>query len=326
MMKRKPFFAIGLALMLFSVTGCQLALEDAGMNGGGDRLVGVFVTKGYLDRLDMGAYLNDNNLIDLSEDGDIALEVDSKNYQDRLQATLTTRSWIDETGMSNEEREFIFENIDGINFFAATIPATENEESYLSSKFDEAISDAYIDIHIADDADRIELEGTMVISPGFLSDALYINPVYQSEDGSVYVTSGSGFATGGMQDEGSIFSQTLEETKTVTGNAPSKKASILIKISIEVMFPAEKVVLMEMAADSTVMKRTEYVPGELPDHLVPEAETQYIIFETHKQNREGDIKISRSIHDKNDEGLENFLCRKDGVFVKEWVGIDWSDH
>jgi hypothetical protein len=57
----KRSLAVCLAVcFLLTLAGCQLAVEDAGGTNNGDRLIGVFVTKEYLDLFDTEGYLNDN--------------------------------------------------------------------------------------------------------------------------------------------------------------------------------------------------------------------------------------------------------------------------
>lgn len=322
-MKHKRIFASCLALLLLLLTGCQLAREDAGENANGDRLIGVFVTTEYLDLFDMEAYLNDN-INKMSGGGEITMDGESGKYQGRLYATLATKTLTsEETGKTTDIQEYVFESMDGIAYFAATVPATEHADSFITSGSDAAISDGHMSLHYGDDEDKTALEGTIYLSPGGAGYTQYINPVYQSADGSVYATTGNGFSVDGVQDEGSVYSQTLEETKTITENGSTKSVSISIKISLATMLPPQKIVLLQMDGDSAILTRTEYVPGTLPDTLIVEPDAHYIILETHKQDRQGNAKVSRSLYDKSDESLEGFFCREDGVCVKQWVQLEW---
>ena len=89
-MKIRRTFEIFLAvLIIFSLMGCQLALEDKEDNT--DILIGVFITEEHLDLFDMEGYLNDN-INTLSGGGLINIDKNSSQYQGRLYATLTTRA------------------------------------------------------------------------------------------------------------------------------------------------------------------------------------------------------------------------------------------
>ncbi len=318
---KKSFYIFLTVFILLNITGCQLALEDKGESNK-DRLIGVFITKEYLDLFDMEAYLNDN-INKMSGGGLIDSDANNGQYQGRLYATLATQTLKDDTGKTYYTREFVFDSIEGITYFSAMVPATENEESFTTSGSDEAICDGHIGIHHGDDEDKTTLEGTIYVSSGYINNVCYINPVYQNADGSVYAISGNGFMVSGEQGEGSVYSQTLEEKTTITENGKSKSASISIKISLSMIIPPEQIFIMQMDKDNHVISQREYKPGNLPDALTPEAGTEYIIVETHKRDTESNLTASRSIYDRSNEVLDTFYCRNDGICVKQWTNLEW---
>ncbi len=322
MMIKRIFIVFIIVLILLNITGCQLALEDKGESNIKDRLIGVLITDEYLDLFDLEGYLNDN-INKFSGGGSIMIEGDNREYQGRLYATLTTLTLTDEKGNTHETKEFAFDNVDGVAYFSATVPATEEEESFITSGSDEAISDGHMSIHHGDNEDKTSLEGTIYVSIGHAAKTRYINPVYQSLDGSVYATSGNGIMLAGEQGEGSAYTQTLEETKTITENGKSKTISIRIKISLSIMLPPEKIIIIQMDKNSEIISKKEYLPGNLPDTLIPEADVDYIIVESYKRDSESNWKISRSIYDRNNNSLETFYCRDDGICVKLWTNLDW---
>jgi hypothetical protein len=325
-MKIKKTFAMCLAIcILFTLTGCQLAKEDAGEDNNGDRLIGVFVTKEYLDLFDMEGYLNDN-ISKLSGGGDIILDGNDSKYQGRLYATLKTRTLTEEkTGKTMNTKEFIFDNVDGSSFFVAKIPDIECEHSYFTSGSGDGISDRHSTNNYGDQENSTTLEGTIYLSPNYASNTCFINPVYQSADGSVYATEErGGFMVDGMVGEGPVYSTTLNETTTITENGKNKSASISITISLVVMIAPEKVAILQMNHDSAIVSRNEYSPSELPDTLNMEMATEYLIVETYKHDRGGNLVVTRTIYDRNDESIDTFYCRDDGICVKNWAQLNWS--
>ncbi len=322
-MNKKIFLVYFALIIIFTSTGCQLAREDAGDHINDDRLIGVFITMDYLDLFDMELYMKDNAK-DLFGGGDNIVKGDSNRYQGRLYATLKTRTITDDrTGESFDIREYIFDGVDGISYFSATIRVNEKEDGYTTSGADKAISDAHTGLFYGDKEDRVSLEGTIYISPNHSDKTYYVNPVYQSADGSVYAISGSGYMTGGPQSEGSVFSKTIEETKTVTENGVDKKTSCSVKISFATMFPPEKIVILQMSGDSTVLSRTEYTPGKLPDLIVPDKAVEYILVETYKHDNDGNVKITRLLYDKGNTTLDTFFRREDSICVKQWTQLKW---
>lgn len=319
---KRIIYTFLIILLLLNMTGCQLALEDKGESNNRDRLIGILVTDEYLDLFDLEGYLNDN-INKFSGGGSIMIEGDNREYEGRLYAKLTTKTLKDETGNTFDTREFVFDDVKGIAYFFATVPATEDEGSFTTSGSDEAISDGHMSIHHGDDEVKTSLEGTIYISMGQVDKSLYINPVCQSSDGSVYVTSGNGIMLASEQGEGSAYSQTLEETTTVTENGKSKTVSFYIKISLSIMLPPEKIIIMQMDKNSAIISKKEYVPGNLPDTIIPESDTDYIIVESYKRDSESKRITTRSIFDRRNESFETFYCRDDGICVKQWTSLDW---
>lgn len=308
-MKRKIMIAACLALMLYILTGWQLAQEDADM--GEDKLVGIFVT-------------NDN--LSSFRSGEITVDGNTQKYQGRLYATLTTRTLTsEETGETFGTEEYVFEGIEGIAYFSPTIPATAEYDSYIASVSDEAISDGHMSLNYGDDETSITLEGTIYTSPSNKQHKYYFNPVYQSADGSVYTVSGSGFMVNESNSEGSVYSHTLDTATTVTENGKLKIDSTSIKLSISVMFAPEKIVVLQMDAESGLLSRMEYVPDEMPEVFMPDAATSYLIVETYKRDDTGSPKTSRAIYGRDAERIETFSVRSDGICVKHWTKLQWEN-
>ncbi|MDR1619863.1 MAG: hypothetical protein LBS18_04280 [Clostridiales bacterium] len=321
-MKHKMMIAMCCILLLYALTGCQLALENAGTDTYEDRLAGIFVTTQHLDLFDMEGYLNDS--LKGFQGGNIIVDGDIQKYQGRLYAALRTRTLTnEETGETSKIEDYAFP-VDGISCFVATVPAIEGRGGYRTSISDPAISNGRMDIHVGDETNSTTLEGTIYVSPTGRDITYYLNPVYQSADGNVYVTTGQGISASGMASEGAFMSQTMDAATTVTENGKTKAESISIKLSISVMFPPEKTVILQMDTDSNLISRTEYAPGAMPEVFTPELDTTCFIVETYKRDDTGSLKISREIYDRDDENTETFFARADGICVKHWTQIKWK--
>jgi len=321
-MKRKIMIAVCCALILCALTGCQLAKESAGANTNEDRLIGVLITTEYLDLFDFEGYLNDN--INSFQGGKInANGSNTQKYQGRLYAVLVPKMLTnEETGETTVTHEYVFEGIEGIQYCVPTIQETEAENSYIATMSDPAISDAHTSIFVGDDENGVSIDGTIFITSSSKMNIYYFNPVYQSVDGSVYAVSGDSFSfSSEAYGEGSAFSQTMENTTSITENGKTKKDSISITISISVMFTPEKIVILQMGSDNAIVSRTEYEPDAMPKDFTLEASTTYFIVETHKRDNMGNIIISREIYSRDVEHIETFFVRADGVCVKHWTQI-----
>ena len=323
MMKYKVRIAAAFlaALMLGTLSGCRLAREEAGINTREDRLIGIFLTTEYLDLFNFEGYLNDN--IGSFSGGEIKIDGPAEKYQGRLYAELRPKTLTNlETGEKTVTEEYIFPGVEGISYFSADVPDTPEREGYVTSGSDEAISDGHTNLSYSDQGNSITMEGTVYVSPGHGS-IYYFNPVYQSADGHVYALSGSGLSADGVQSEGAVYAQTLDASYTLTENGNTRTDSISVKISISVMFPSEKITILQMDADSTVVSGTEYIPGEMPESITPEENAEYIVVETHKTDRSGNTFTARKLYGRDAESLETFHSREDGVCIKKWVQVKW---
>lgn len=324
-MKRKLIMAVFCALLLCALTGCKLAQENMGTGEvTQDRLIGMFITTEHLDLFDFESYLSDN--LGNFTGGDVILEGDTQKYQGRLYATLKPKTMTDaETGRTVETEEYVFENMAGMAFLAPTVPATAEKESYTSSMYDEGITDVHTSHHFGDEKTGMTLEGTFYVTPAVNEHIYYFNPVYQSADGRVYATTGTGFIVHTESyGEYSIYTQTMDATTTVTENGKTKMDSTTIKLSISLMFAPEKIAVLQMDADSKLLSGMDYAPGAMPGTFVPDAATAYLIVETYKRDDTGSVKISRQIYGEDDQNIETFAARADGICVKHWTAIKWE--
>jgi hypothetical protein len=324
MMKRKISTMILCILAIFALTGCQLALDHADGTVNEDRLVGIFLTTQYLDLFDFRAYWNDNPKS--IQGGNITVDGDTAKYQGRLYAQLITKSVkSEETGETFETKEYVFP-VSGIAYFSATVPAQGDQGSYFTSMSDPAISDGHVDYKTEDKGNSITLTGTVYVSPQTISHTYYFNPVYQSADGSVYAVSGSGFTVNSeAYSEGAVYSQTLEATTSETVNGKAKTDSTSVKLSISIMFTPEIITVIQMDDKNAALSQMAYVPDAMPESIPTKPDTAYLIVETHKQGETGEIEISREIYSRDADGIETFYVRDDGICIKKWVAVGWSE-
>ncbi len=318
-MKIKQWLAVLLVVpCILSLTGCQLASENT-IENTKDRLTGVLITYEYLDLFDYDGYLK-GNASGISG-GDIQVDGDSEQYRGRLYAILKEQVLTNEdTGEETVVKEYVFEDVEGFAYFAFK----DSSNGAVNSRSDEAISDGNSSFFSSDDEDKITFEGSIYTAPGNNGAiTYYINPVYQSNDGSIYAMSGSGFSMDASK--GASYSQTLNETATVTENGTNKKSSISIKLSFVTMFQPEKIVLLQMNSDSAILSKDEYAPGEVPETLTPKADTNYIVAETYKSDSAGTVHVTRELYDRQDEYLYTFFCRYDNICIKTGTQLEWAE-
>ena len=202
---RQSLTAALCTVMILGLPGCRLAREDFATDTSEDRLAGVFISTEFIDLFDFEQFFGNNR--GRAEGGATAINGASQDYQGRIYATYVSRTLTSDTGETTEIKEYVFDGIEGIPFFSFNV--TNGNESYWSSASDEAISNGAFHVSHGDDESSIVMEGTIfAVSAGIRT--FYLNPVYQSADGSVYLMSGGGISGSGVHSEGPMMSQTLE--------------------------------------------------------------------------------------------------------------------
>lgn len=321
-MKRKIMLAVYGVLVLCALTGCQLAQENLGANE--DKLIGVLVTTEPLGLFDFDGYLSDNASF---QGGELTLNGNTEAYQGRLYAALITKTLTDEeTGEKTDTNEYVFENIEGTGYFSPTVPATDESENYIAPVQDEGISDGHRNFNFGEEENSLTMEGTIYATPMSENQTYYCNPVYQSADGSVYTISeyGGFMVSDESYSEGPVITQTLDASTTVTENGKAMTESTSIKISISIMFAPEKIIVMQMDENNELLSRMEYAPDMMPEDVMPEADTAYLIVETIKRDDTGSLKSSCEIYDRDAESFATFSVRADGVCIKHWTQLKWE--
>lgn len=313
---------IVLAAFSLGVTG-TIPLVNASENEttSSDKLIGVLITREYLDLFDIERYLTDN--IDKLVNGGEISESESAKYQGRLYAAIVETGHTDEeTKETGGRKEYVFEGVNGICYFAPQI--TDQFGTYWSSGGDEAITDGYIHFNSTDEGESITLEGTIYVSTSAVAGNFYYNPVYQTADGEVYAVSGNGLFSGNNTAGTSMSHEIKEEQSSTIGDLTTSTES-KVKITICYMDEPAKVSILQFDNENKLLSQMDCDPDNLPDTLQTQTGAQYIIVETTTISREQAANITRDIYQSEDENLFIFSCRNDGICVKQWCEIDWSE-
>ena len=298
--------------MLTLLSGCQLAIKDADKVTE-DRLAGVFVTTEYLDLFNAEAYVNDNLRV---VGGDISIEGDTSAYYERIYAQKTV---IDE-----HRNEYEFVGLDGYGYYSLIEIGETMLDNYHYAGVDEGISDPKTHYKVTDEGEGVEMVGTLYFPSGNSEAVFYFNPVYQTREGELYVTTGQGFSTGGSMAEGQVYSQTMEEVTTIDLNGEKASWSTSVTTNIVGIILPEKYVLVYMDELNRILVSQEYAPGNvMPEMNVP-GETAYIILEAHKRGTDGEITIDREIIDRGEESFSTFWINADGICIKGDTYLTWN--
>lgn len=279
-----------------------------------DCLIGVFVTKDYLDLYE-GFDPADDEVGKLGNANDTA----------RLYATIVETPFTNrETGETDVVKQYVFEGIEGMRFLYPKMQSSS--DSYREQTVDEAFSDVHFHIHVTDDSESISLKGTIYITSDVSFDTLYFNPVYQSDAGDVYVVSGD--AAVGL-DEGFIpgtsMTTKVNATRTKTMEDSEVSDTAEVEVTVSYMDKPTGIAILQFDGDDQLLLRDEYAPETLPETLAMQPGTQYVVIETTTASEDPSASVMRDIFQRSDESFEAFFCRDDGLCVKQSCDIDWND-
>ena len=295
-MKRNLALLLLLAMLLLS--GCSLAVE--GESSG--RLIGVLVTTDVLNRaLEDGTPLASGSTI-----GDAFSSF-------RLYAEAITVPLHSDSG---ETTEYQFP-CDGFLLCAPWIEDGDNSYHAISAG---GLFNPKTHFTSTDNGSSIELSATAAATPD--AGDVYLNPVYQLEDGRVYAVPGSAYRYGeGNLSEGALFSKTWEESTSSDG----EETRSTVTISLEVRFPPELVSVLQFDEGGALLARAEFAPDALPEQLKAESETAYLIVETTKRSPEGETLLTREILGRDAEGIESYTVDGDGLCRAAFISLDFSE-
>lgn len=308
----------GFAAVLFTVFlgGCTLALPDAGIQEGGDRLIGAFITSVHLDLYDMEGYLNDHASQVMR--GDSITVGSGSKYEGKLVATVDK-----EAGESASQWKISFGDIEG-EYILMPLNRDEEENETVENLCSAGISDPYLNYSVTDEGNSREISGTIYeVADGKEDSTYYVNPVYQNEDGEIYALTGNGYSNGSGDSEGNSMAATLTAENSFTENGKKQKETDKVTVQFASMYRPVDTIIYQMNAANQVLKKVMYAPASVPDFVKLENGTAYILVETRKETPSGELVSSRTLLDLNGEEqyLETWYSLGNGLICRKDVEI-----
>ncbi len=329
MMKNKKLFSFSLFLIIsLSFVGCNLAKPEIVETVPG-RLVGAVITEEYIDTFDMDKYLNDN-IDEIIDGGNVEVEGTS-GYENRIYAKDLNQ--IDkefETTDFSYSSDVVFEGVEGINLFIYDryfAGYSEDFYDYPITIFDDEIVSGDLKIDRNQPfRQNLQIAGTVYISSDIDKDivSVYVNPVYQDEDGRIYMTGGTGLSTN--TEYGFSMSKSMDEVVELTVNDETMTRTTTVRVNFELKSPHKKIVLTEMNASDEVIAKHEYDPSDMPEYFVQKKGTEYIVGEFHSTSIEGEEVVEREIYEyaKSGDSVVTYLYENgDYTLTEKRMPIEW---
>lgn len=307
-MKRYLALMLILSIML---TGCRLATDEVNDNGlvNPDKLVGVVVTTEHLDLFDIEAFLKDNpQALKGGSIGSVGPE-----YQNRIYAQEEIENSTTEDGVPCTTVYYNFDHMEGIKLLAYQTKTVLEDGSVLSETTVCSNTEGIYEARMGNEMN----EGTIFVPEGEEA-AFFTNPVYQDSDGRLYLLAGTGISMQEMQ--GSMW-QTITEKRTESENGQETASEEYgFKICVTAVTVTERVAIIQMSGDNTMLGRQEFDPNEMPEELAPTEGCAYILVEEYA----GD-EISRTMIEPDDRYITVYVKSDQPYCVARGTEILWPE-
>lgn len=147
--------------------------------------------------------------------------------------------------------------------------------------------------------------------------------MYLTPEGKVYLIGGTGIS-GDFRQAGTSVSKTIEQTTSVTTNGETRQQRCVVKLNVTSVLPLEKTVLLQLDADSQVIQRSEFLPGQVPPSITPTGETAYLVVESHRVSRSGQQTVDRELFDRQDSSFSTYEEGENGFFQRTDTVLSWK--
>jgi len=232
----------------------------------------------------------------------------------------SNRVWAEAVTEGDELVSYRFPDLEGILFASFRImPGKETQNTYWSGEAHEGICDVAFGHHSMDDGSRLELSGTVYFADTHPDPGLYFNPVYQTPDGEVYLLAGQGtfFGSAGM---GCSAGHTMKEEASWTENGEKTAHSTEISVTMECVYPARSLVILQMDEKNQILSRRECNPEETMEELEPDPGCAYILVEEHTASG-----VRRGLYQKEDRYITFYRELENRMATKAQVNINWPE-
>ena len=305
MCKKVLFAALAALMILTLLSGCQLAVDDK--KAGEDTLCGVFVTLDYLE-----TDLSEETIeLPLGWNGDPNSIVFPET---RIYATRHE----DEYGSA----DYTFDGIEGYRLFSITEMNPFGKESYKAT-IANGLQDVHSSYSTTDAGEEIGLTGTILFDIHFPCH-VYANPVYQTPDGQVYMTQGQGLWFDELQSEGAAGSTKLSATSTKIVDSKKTSDTINVELKIEGLNTNEKIVLKQMDSSDQIIAQTEITQDNIPDSIILNRQTAYMIMEEHCIDYESKTVVKRTLLNTDEEYFNVRFTGNNGIVEAFSVTLEES--
>lgn len=288
---------LSLCLVLFT-QGCSLALEE--LPSRQDRLAGLYVTEHYIS-----SGMPD---LEINSRGEITAK---SSEPEKIYGSFTDCD-------NGQNSSVSFPDLEGFGIYNLKLPEDNTGQIAGYTVCDPVFADLHYTVSHEEDS----VEAALYVTAG-TSQNYYFHPVYQQEDGRIYLVPGSGISTDSFVP-GQQFGHSVSESSVIRENGKEIVQGYRFTVNIVASTLPVHTELLLLDADDQVMSRLS--GEELEQHFragtaleLPES-VSYLIL---KQDMPGNEPGSHLLFDQNAEYLEYKISAGDNYLSPRQLPLSW---
>lgn len=309
-MNKKIKLLLILVGIMFLFGGCSLAKDAVSSKNNAvcDAMIGAYITEEYPDTTEVGETIS-------IEDGDFSVLYEDEKYF----------ATIDKKGSESvADWEVCFEEIPGIACFAPSYRYGEEEYDVVEyTVIDDEVVVKKNHWHSEDNKESYQLDVLIYVEMVEGKEYLYhINPVYQTADGEIYMTSGDGYCIGGGSRDAGFADIKLNTSSEINVMGEKQTRETDITVNFKIMNKPNKIILHELDLEQQVVKSTEYEPDAIPEEIKGEKNTIYLLVETQRLDFDGNVIAQRDLKTADENGeiqFDTFYTGENGALIKQEI-------
>lgn len=293
-MRRLIPVLIAILMVLLSVSQAGTAFPDPSPSPAdpaeGSRLVGLFVTME-----DISPFLGEEGLLWASVSGED----------------------------SDSGPEFRFDEVNGLRLLCFTVPGNSDEGDAIVSNVDDGFT--AVDFNLSEDNSSIRMKASVSVVPKQDEEAFFCNPVLRTADGRIYAVPGDFMVISAeMNPPGASVGQTVRDERKHSENGT--ETIDVTEVNVEIVSVREplKIRLLQFGKAHEILQNEEFIPGSVPERIVPSADADYLLLETEEKAPDGSAFTRREIFGRDTDYLNTLSCREDGICLPHYHEIFWN--
>lgn len=223
----------------------------------------------------------------------------------------------------DQDPEYVFEIAGGLRLICFLMPDETGDGNRMVSNVDDGFSAVHFDM--GEEGRSITMDAEIRFVPGQEDELFFYNPVLLADSGQVFAVPGDFMAVNAaMNPVGSSVGQTIRDERTHRENGAEITDTTAVSVQITAVREPMEIRLLQFSEKHELLKSEAFLPGCVPDQIVPLAETDYLLLETVEKEEGGAPFARREAIGRDTDYLNTLSCRDDGICVSHYHDVLWK--